>query len=70
LPADKFFNDFEYVRKQYLIAEKYLNIVSSPIAGREEDQERIRQLESKLAKVEEIEKALLEMKQLVQERIR
>jgi len=37
LPADKFFNDFEYVRKQYLIAEKYLNIVSSPIAGREED---------------------------------
>jgi hypothetical protein len=66
LPADKFFNDFEYVRKQYLIAEKYLNIVSSPIAGREEDQERIRQLESKLAKVEELEKTLLEMKQRLQ----
>ena len=43
-----------------------MNIVSSPIAGREEDQERIRQLESKLAKVEELEKTLLEMKQRLQ----
>ena len=29
-----------------------MNIVSSPIAGREEDQERIRQLESKLVPME------------------
>jgi len=71
LGYDKFMLDQEYVRKQYLIAEPYLNIVSSPIdARRQEDQERIRQLESKLAKVDEIEKALLEMKQLVQESIR
>ena len=25
LGYDKFFNDFEYVKKQYLIAKKYLN---------------------------------------------
>jgi hypothetical protein len=71
LGYDKFYLDQEYVRKQYLIAERYLNILSSPIdARRQEDQERIRQLEGKLAKVEELEKALLEMKQLVQKSIR
>ena len=42
---------------------------SSPVDARtEEDQERIRQLEGKLAKVDELEKALLEMKQLVEGR--
>ena len=35
LGYDKFFNDFEYVKKQYLIAEKYLNIISVPQASEE-----------------------------------
>jgi site-specific recombinase XerD len=33
---DKFYNDFEYVRSQYLIAEKYLNIISRPAVSEEQ----------------------------------
>jgi len=47
LGYDKFYNDQEYVRKQYLIAEKYLNIISKPTEQERPDtQERITKLEA------------------------
>jgi len=47
LGYDKFYNDQEYVRKQYLIAEKYLNILSTPPANEQvkAQQERLEALE-------------------------
>jgi len=62
LGYDKFMLDQEYMRKQYLVAEKHLNILSNPTDRRQEDQERIRELEGKL---EEVVKGLLEMREIV-----
>jgi hypothetical protein len=56
LGYDKFFNDTEYVRKQYLIAEKYLNIISqSPIqVDRERKlEERIEVLRAEIQRMQE-----------------
>ncbi|MFH0848629.1 MAG: hypothetical protein V1857_03930 [archaeon] len=49
LGYDKFFNDFEYVKKQYLIAEKYLNIISQPQEGKvvKEQAERLQEIEER-----------------------
>jgi len=56
LGYDKFYNDKEYVRKQYLIAERYLNMVSNPLPSEEakKDQERIGQLERELLEVKRV----------------
>ena len=56
LGYDKFFNDVEYVRKQYLIAEKHLNIISVPQAGEEVKRQEveIKQMQDRLEKLEAI----------------
>ena len=49
LGYDKFYNDQEYVRKHYLIAEKYLNVISTPPIVQEATErthERIKRLEA------------------------
>lgn len=48
LGYDKFYNDQEYVRKQYLIAEKYLNILSTTLAA-----EEVKRQEQELKKMQE-----------------
>ena len=57
---DKFYNDQEYVRKQYLIAERYLNIISTPLT-RESAEERER--------MDRMENELLELRGMLLERI-
>jgi integrase len=54
--------------KMYRKVEPYLSITTIQQGLAKEERERLQLLESKLAKVEELEKALLEMKQLVQGR--
>jgi len=60
LGYDKFHNDQEYVRKQYLIAEKYLNIISTPPASEEarRQEEEISALKQRLTKMEQFMGAL------------
>lgn len=60
LGYDKFMLDQEYVRKQYLIAEKYLNIISTPTTRETEEkyEEKLMAMNAKLARVEEILKQL------------
>lgn len=51
---DKFYNDFEYVRSQYLIAEKYLNIISRPGVSdeqRHQEQEAVARMRKELDEV-------------------
>lgn len=51
---DKFFNDQEYVRNQYLIAEKYLNILSHTTIHEEQrrqEQETIQRMEKEMEKM-------------------
>ena len=45
LGYDKFYNDTKYVRQQYFIAEKYLNIISNPQADTAQQEDRIKPLE-------------------------
>lgn len=56
LGYDKFYNDTKYVKKQYLIAEKYLNIISSPPESElvKEQAERMKEMEQKVARLTEI----------------
>lgn len=56
--------------KMYRKVEPYLSITTIQQGLAKEERERLQLLESKLAKVDEIEKELLEMKQLVQKSIR
>jgi hypothetical protein len=54
---DKFFNDQEYVRKQYLIAEPYLNILSRSIIDEEQrrrEQEEVDRIRNRLEEVEKL----------------
>lgn len=54
LGYDKFYNDQEYVRKQYLIAEKYLNIISTPLERERPDlQKRIEKLQAEFAELKQ-----------------
>ena len=61
LGYDKFMLDQEYVRKQYQIAERYLNILSAPLT-RESAEERER--------MDRMEKELLELRGMLLERIK
>jgi hypothetical protein len=51
LGYDKFYQDQEYVRKQYLIAEPYLNIVSNIATDTTQSKERIQILEESLSEL-------------------
>lgn len=49
---DKFYNDQEYVRNQYLIAEPYLNILSGTPTGLSgEEVEKMRRIETEMAEL-------------------
>jgi hypothetical protein len=68
LGYDKFHLDQEYVRKQYLIAEKYLNIISTPPgAMSEKEQEKLLGL---INEMEQLKRDLLQIReaQLKEER--
>ncbi|MFH0849230.1 MAG: hypothetical protein V1857_06990 [archaeon] len=56
LGYDKFYNDNEYVKKQYLITEKYLNILTNPPESElvKEQAERMQMMEEKVARLTEI----------------
>ena len=62
---NKFFNDKEYVRKQYLIAERYLNIISVPPASEEvkRQEEEIKKMQERLASLEAIFSEKLKIKE-------
>ncbi len=53
LGYDKFYQDKEYVKKQYLIAEKYLNIISIPQASEQvkHQEEEIETLKQQMAEI-------------------
>lgn len=63
LGYDKFYENEEYVKKQYLIAEKYLNILSVPLASEQvkRQEEEIKQMQDRLAKIEETYSELLKV---------
>ncbi len=65
LGYDKFFNDTEYVKKQYLIAEKYLNILSIAPASKEVEhqKEELRKVQDRLEKLEAIYSEKLKIKE-------
>lgn len=65
LGYDKFFNDKEYVRKQYLIAEKYLNIISVPSPSEEvkRQEDEIKKMQERLAKLEAVYSEKLKIKE-------
>lgn len=58
LKYDKFFLDQEYVRSQYLIAEKHLNIISNPFERNHKDREKLKALEEELREVQRVLKEL------------
>lgn len=62
---DKFFLDQEYVRKQYLIAEKYLNILSVPQASEQvkRQEEELKKMQDRLEKLEAIYSEKLKIKE-------
>jgi hypothetical protein len=65
LGYDKFHLDKEYVRKQYVIAEKYLNIISRSAVDAEhhrQEQETIQRMEKEM---EKMRKDWLEVRQLL-----
>jgi hypothetical protein len=55
LKYDKFYKDTEYVRNQYLIAEKYLNIISNPFptATSPEKEKEFRKLQEQVSHLTE-----------------
>ena len=62
LGYDKFYQDREYVQKQYLIAEKYLNIISRPEVSEEQrhqEQETVLKMRRELDEVKELVNQLL-----------
>ena len=65
LGYDKFYNNFEYVKKQYLIAEKHLNIISVPQAGEEVKRQEveIKQMQDRLEKLEAIYSEKIKIKE-------
>lgn len=48
LKYDRFYQDTNYVRKQYLIAEPCLNILSQPIASTPQQEEKVQNLEAEV----------------------
>jgi len=54
---DKFFQDIEYVRKQYLVAENVLNIISNPPLSKP-TQEQSQKLEAQDQQIRELRKKL------------
>ncbi|MCJ7506336.1 hypothetical protein MUP05_07720 [Candidatus Bathyarchaeota archaeon] len=62
LGYDKFFNDQEYVKKQYLIAEKYLNIISRPGVS---DEQRHQEQETVLKMRRELDEVIQRLDHLI-----
>jgi integrase len=56
LGYDKFYENEEYVKKQYLIAEKYLNILSVPQASEQvkRQEEEMKKMQERLASLERV----------------
>jgi len=61
LGYDKFYENQEYVKKQYLIAEKYLNIISTPPGAMNEKEQN--QLRGLMQEMEELKQDLLEIRE-------
>jgi hypothetical protein len=65
LGYDKFFQDQEYVKKQYLIAEKYLNILTGSAVNQERELKRQEEIEKMQKELLEIKKSSLEMREIL-----